>query len=101
MKTFNFRFDIDVCINADEIWPDGDVPENPTAEDVMAIVKKSVGVSTNRELSDYQNLQILEYWNLHDGTKLEIREMPEFKKPSKEEIEKMYKLTEEKENKND
>ena len=32
-------------LTVDEIWPDGDAPENPTAEDVMGEIRKCGSVS--------------------------------------------------------
>lgn len=30
----------------EQIWPDGDAPENPTAEDVAAVMRQSGGIQT-------------------------------------------------------
>jgi len=35
--TFNFHIDIDIDLTIEEIWPDGDAPENPTVEDVEEV----------------------------------------------------------------
>lgn len=40
-KTFHFEFAGDHDLTVSEIWPDGDAPENPTTEDVIARVKDS------------------------------------------------------------
>lgn len=32
-------------LSVSEIWPDGNAPENPTAEDVMAEIRKSGSIS--------------------------------------------------------
>lgn len=36
----------DDYLTLSEIWPDGNAPENPTAEDVMAEIRKSGSVSS-------------------------------------------------------
>lgn len=33
MKRFVFSFLIDHTLSADQIWPNGEIPENPSAED--------------------------------------------------------------------
>ena len=38
---FRFRIECDVELSNRDIWPDGDAPENPTVEDVVARVKQS------------------------------------------------------------
>ena len=35
--SFHFDLDLSVTLDLDEIWPDGDAPENPTVEDVWAV----------------------------------------------------------------
>lgn len=49
-----FLFDIvsdTIALSIDEIWPDGDAPENPTAEDVAAVMR--VGGTSTRVLHDW------------------------------------------------
>lgn len=41
MKTFTIRIEGQHLLTVDEIWPDGDAPENPTVSDVVARIKKS------------------------------------------------------------
>lgn len=42
MKTFTLRLAPSTfTLGVDEIWPDGDAPENPTVEDVVAQMEKS------------------------------------------------------------
>lgn len=42
MAAREFFVDIEasVVLGLDDIWPDGDAPENPTAEDVAALMRK-------------------------------------------------------------
>lgn len=48
-------FDIsfpEVTLDIDQIWPDGDAPENPTAADVVKQMQESTG-SVYRVLSEW------------------------------------------------
>lgn len=50
------HFNIEVAsedrpFSVDEIWPDGDAPENPTVEDVIEVIRQSRGPS--RFISDW------------------------------------------------
>ena len=40
-KRFTFELRLETSLTIDDIWPDGDAPEGPTAEDVLAQLKKS------------------------------------------------------------
>jgi len=40
-KTFEICYSGGTNIKVREVWPDGDAPENPTAEDVMKRMKES------------------------------------------------------------
>lgn len=42
-KTFEFHISTTKYLDVDEIWPDGDAPENPTREDVIAVIKQCGG----------------------------------------------------------
>jgi hypothetical protein len=42
---FNLGISADVFLEIDEIWPDGDAPENPTAEDVIKVIKACGGAA--------------------------------------------------------
>lgn len=37
--TFSFVFEGEVELSAGDIWPDGDAPENPTTQDVVARIQ--------------------------------------------------------------
>jgi hypothetical protein len=39
MKSFTIELPFDATLTEAEIWPDGDAPENPTVEDVKAVLK--------------------------------------------------------------
>lgn len=54
MKKFRIRAVSDYVLTEKQIWPDGDGPENPTAEDVQELID-----------SEYHStMQMLEEWNL-------------------------------------
>ena len=57
-QTFNFRIEADVDLTLDEIWPDGDAPDNPTVDDVIAIVERTPNLS--RMLNDWNLMDLLE-----------------------------------------
>ncbi len=40
-KTFQFEWGGTAALTVEEIWPDGDAPENPTVDDVLAQVRKA------------------------------------------------------------
>jgi hypothetical protein len=46
-------------VSVDDIWPDGDAPENPTAADVQREIDKSRDLAT-----------ALLYWNLDEDLEL-------------------------------
>lgn len=55
MKRFQIIYTVDVTLNLDELWPDGDSPENPTADDVRKLIEAGGGI-----------LQVTDDWNLAD-----------------------------------
>ena len=55
-KQFRITYTIDVTLSENDIWPDGDAPENPTAEQVAALIRKEGGFP-----------KIIDEWNLDDG----------------------------------
>jgi hypothetical protein len=69
-KRFIFEVQTNHILSVDEIWPDGDAPENPTVEDA-----KEVFLSY---CYDHDILGGLEEWNLaidkHDLTVTELEE---------------------------
>lgn len=52
-KKFRITYAIDVTLTEAEIWPDGDAPAKPTAEDVARLIRKAGGFP-----------KIIEEWNL-------------------------------------
>jgi hypothetical protein len=55
---FNFSINYDVTYSVEEIWPDGDAPESPTLDDVMAVIVKCGG--KRRVLEDWSMTNDLE-----------------------------------------
>jgi hypothetical protein len=55
MSTFRISISIDEYFTKEELWPDGDAPENPTAKDIVELIRKCGGVK-----------RIIEDWNLDD-----------------------------------
>lgn len=53
MKRFQIIFTVEATLDADQIWPDGDAPENPTADDVRGLIENEGGI-----------LQVIDDWNL-------------------------------------
>ena len=62
---FMFEWSVDEWFTLAEIWPDGDAPENPTVEDVMAVIKKHG--DTSAVLRDWNVYPVL----LVDGKEVE------------------------------
>lgn len=40
-KTFHIIFDGHVTFSVDDVWPDGDAPDNPTADDVAEVMRST------------------------------------------------------------
>ena len=40
---FTIHLETEVSLTLDQLWPDGDVPENPTVEDVYGLIKQCGG----------------------------------------------------------
>lgn len=43
-KRFQILYTVNETLSADDLWPDGDMPENPTADDVRKLVRKAGGI---------------------------------------------------------
>lgn len=54
-KTISINYDLDFSFDVDEIWPDGDAPDNPTEDDVWEVIRECGGVA-----------KILADWDLDD-----------------------------------
>jgi len=60
-KSFNFSIYTDVVLTVDEIWPDGNAPENPTVADVVAVIDNCGGTRS-----------VLRDWDLDNDLTLTI-----------------------------
>ena len=60
-KMFHFEIRYDVSFSVDEIWPDGDAPEDPTLDDVMAVLKQCGGKRV-----------VLRDWSMDDDLQLYV-----------------------------
>lgn len=58
---FHFSISYDVSYSVEEIWPDGDAPENPTLDDVMKVIEKCGG-----------KRRILDDWSMVNDLDLEV-----------------------------
>jgi len=56
MKRFQITFTVEATLDADQIWPDGDAPENPTADNVRELIENEGGI-----------LRVIDDWNLADS----------------------------------
>jgi hypothetical protein len=54
-KKFTITFSVDVTLTVDELWPDGDAPENPTVDAVRELIEDSGGI-----------FKVIDDWNLSD-----------------------------------
>jgi hypothetical protein len=52
-KIFYVNLTGDYSLTIEDIWPDGDAPENPTAEDVIKAMKETSGSSVSRLMGDW------------------------------------------------
>jgi len=58
---FLLSIEMNVELSVEELWPDGDGPENPTEEDVVDLINAEGGVP-----------EILNDWNLSDLVKIYV-----------------------------
>lgn len=61
---FLLSLEMNVDLSMEELWPDGDGPEDPTEEDVVNLIKSEGGI-----------LEILNDWNLSELVKVYVRKM--------------------------
>jgi hypothetical protein len=71
MKKFRITFTVDVFLGVDAIWPDGDAPENPTADDVRELIEDEGGIV--RVIDDW-NLAVCDYD--YDVTEITVPRKP-------------------------
>lgn len=61
VQGFNFDLQALLWLNLEQIWPDGDAPENPTAADVAKVIEQCGGLAT-----------VIREWGLEDELTLTI-----------------------------
>jgi hypothetical protein len=54
-----------VLLTKDEIWVDGDGPDNPTKEDVERLIRDECRYP-------WELFELAQKWNLHDGAELSV-----------------------------
>lgn len=62
-KKFVISIVVDETLGIEELWPDGDAPENPTAEDVQLLIEDCGGAE-----------MIIRDWNLE--VEVDVYELP-------------------------
>jgi hypothetical protein len=58
---FQFELSADVTLEVEDIWPDGDAPENPTVDEVLEVIRKCGGVRT-----------VIRDWDLDNDLRLDV-----------------------------
>lgn len=63
-KKFVISIVIDETLDIDQLWPDGDAPENPTADDVLLLIEDCGGAE-----------MIIRDWNFEP--EVDVYELPQ------------------------
>jgi len=70
-KYFNITINGDHLLKIEDIWPDGDAPENPTAEDVRRLIESLVNADeVVMNLAAY----LIDEWNLQCDVGIQLKE---------------------------
>jgi len=69
MKKFSLEISLSVTLDASQLWPDGDGPDNPTEDDVMELIEKCGGAES-----------IIDDWSLGDNLDYHVIELKPLKK---------------------
>jgi hypothetical protein len=64
MSKFRFSIEAHFTLGADEVWPEGDAPADPTTEQALAVV--------NRYIDQHGMDGFLEDWNLLDDLQVSV-----------------------------
>lgn len=56
MKKFNLSYVVQCELTVDDLWPDGDAPEEPTKQHVLELIRRDGGI-----------LEVLNGWALHEN----------------------------------
>ena len=60
---FNFTISSDCWLSIDDIWPDGDAPDNPTVDHVHAVIEQCGGAKV-----------VIREWNLDEDLALAVED---------------------------
>lgn len=63
-KRFELTITVDVVLTTDEVWPDGDAPDNPTADDVRRVFMEGHSI-----------LHTARDWGLDDDAVIDVYEV--------------------------
>lgn len=61
-----------ITLSKGQVWPDGDAPRSPTAEDVCRSMHESIGSRDVEPPQGYQLLEVLREWNLGDSLRMTV-----------------------------
>lgn len=77
MKTRTFTFDITIShtFTIDELWPDGDAPENPTTRNVYDLVEQCGGLA-----------RVINDWDLVDDADLHVTDDVEWRQKCSDQL---------------
>jgi|JQIA01.1.fsa_nt_gb hypothetical protein len=68
---FEVTFELNVALDLDQIWPEGDAPEDPQVDDVF----QAMFEGRDRKPYNYEVFRMLEEWNLDDDGVFEVRKI--------------------------
>jgi hypothetical protein len=77
VKKFRIRIDIEATLTVDQLWPDGDAPENPTVEDVLKVIDDAGRLDIIEDwclVSDDRQCISVDGVPLHPGTRAWMKE---------------------------
>lgn len=76
---FTIDFDVSVTLDREQIWPDGDAPENPTVEDVYEAM-----TGERKHPDAYDMYKIVGDWDLYSSAFVSVRREKPFPPPDKD-----------------
>lgn len=60
-KKFVISITVDEDLDIEQLWPDGDAPENPTAEDVLLLIEDCGGLDIIKEWNLRADIQVFDW----------------------------------------
>lgn len=79
-KKFRFCLHVDSTLTVDQIWPDGDAPENPTVEDVARVT----GQWDSTKISVNEMCKLVDEWNLAVNGEASITKVTDDQTPNRD-----------------